>query len=103
MDVFIFAMLVLIMMAMGVLAKDFQFVGLIAGLGLIIMAISVQSSGLDIQTGINITTNSITNVTTTQANYANMFTYFAGITFMKDLLTLVIGGIGALFIVYSVN
>ena len=103
MDIFIFAMLVMMMMAMGVLARDFQFIGLIAGIGLLMIAFSIQTSGLDVQTGINITTNSITNVTTITQNYASMFTYYSGLTFMKDLLTIVLSGIGVLFAVYSLK
>ena len=102
MDIFIWLLFVFIMMAMGVLAKEYQIVGFVAGIGLVMMAFTVQTSGLDVATGVNVTQAS--NITSTvTVNYANLFTYYPGLSYFQNLITILIGGIGILFVAYAIG
>lgn len=103
MDVFIFALLTVILLGTALLTfKSMQLVAAICGIGIFMMALAVMSSGLEVQTGFNETVTLGGNHTERVVNYESIFVFFGGITFMKELLAVVIGGIGVLVLVYSV-
>ena len=104
MDVYLFMLIVSVLIGTAVITvKNMQLVAFVAGIALIMMALSVQSSGLDIQTGFNETVSQYGNHTERIVNYQSVFTFFSGLTFLQQLLALVIGGIGILIVVYSVR
>ncbi len=65
-------------------------------------AFSIQTSGLHISTGWNETINTTLDMTTRVTNYATLDEVWGGLTWLPDLLTLVIAGVGVLILIQSV-
>ena len=104
MDVYIFMAMLSILIGTAVLTiRNLQLVAFITGIAIIMMALVVQSSWLEVQTGFNDTVTLGGNHTQRVVNYQSVFVFFTGLTFLQQLLALVIGGIGILIIVYSVT
>lgn len=100
MEIILLLVLAIIMIAISILGSEYQIVGFIGGIGLVMIAFAVQSSGIEIVTGVTITAvNATTDTVVT--NYSPIETVFSGIDYLATLITIVLGGSGILLALYT--
>lgn len=102
MEVVLLSIFVATFMAMAVLNKQIAFMGLIGGVGLILLGITIATSGLQMQTGLNQTTVGSTEQVT--FTYSNVNSVYTGTDiFVNTLLPIVIGAAGLLAMLYTIT
>lgn len=100
MEVVLLTIFVAMFLGLCVLNKQIAFMGLIGGVGLILLAMTIASSGLQIQTGLNQTTvGSVEEVTFTFSDVNSI--YNGTDVFVQTLLPIVIGAAGLLAVIYT--
>ncbi len=102
MEIVIIAILVGAFLFMAALNRLYPLLGIVSGIGMFMLAFSIQTSGLDMVTGFNETINTTLDMTTRVTNFAPITDVFSGLAFLPDLLTLVLGGVGLLILIQSV-
>ena len=101
MEIILLLIMAIIMIAISILGSQYQIVGFVGGIGLVMIAFVAQSSGIQIVDGTTITSvNATVDIITT--NYVDIDTVFSGIGYLTTLLTLVLGGTGILMALYTV-
>jgi hypothetical protein len=100
MEVILLGIFVAMFLAMAVLNKQIAFMGLIGGAGLILLALTIATSGLQMQVGLNQTTvGSTEQVVFTYDDVNNI--YSGSDIFVNTLLPIVIGAAGLLAVIYT--
>jgi len=100
MEIVLLLILAVIMIAISILGHEYQIVGFIGGIGLVMIAFAAQTSGIDIATGVTITSvNATTDTIVT--NYSPIDTVFTGLDYLTTLITIVLGGTGVLLALYT--
>lgn len=106
MEIIIFGILIGIMLICIAMNRFYALLGMVGGIGLIMLALTIPISGLQAITGLNQISVYDAGLNQTTTNITYVFTpisnVFGGISFIDTLLTLVIGGIGLLVIIQSV-
>lgn len=96
MDIIVFAVLTLLLFGMASLNKYYALIGLVAGIGLIMVALLVQTGDLQIQTGTieNVRTDlNLTNITAVYTDLSQI--HVLGIeSWLKTIISIVFGAAG---------
>lgn len=103
MDILIFVAIAVVFFIMAALNKQHRLVGLVAGIGLIMLALGMQTTGLQIQTGVNQTVFTDTNSSQTMYLYSNLTSMGSGLTEFQIALVIIIGAAGLLIMLNSLS
>jgi len=101
MDIIIVGILIAGMLVMSYMNRYYALLGVVAGIGMLMIALSVQTSGLQVQYGFNETINTALDMTTNVPNYIDIDVLWSGLGWLKDLLSIVLGGVGLLILISS--
>jgi len=96
MEIITLTILVGIMLVIALLDKQFAFLGVAGGIGLVMIALTLQTGGLQYVTGYNVTINTVLNSSTTIQNLVDFSDMW-----LKNLVSLVIAGVGILITLTS--
>jgi len=106
MDIIIFGIIVLLLFVMSFLNNRFSLLGLVAGIGLIMMALLVYTGDLQMQTGTIENVHTELNMTNITAVYSNVSDVLGGATWIKTVVSIVFGAAGLLIFlgaIYKIN
>jgi hypothetical protein len=102
MELVIIVLLAIGFVVVSALNRYYALLGVIAGIGLVMVALSVQTSGIQIVHGQLEAINTTLDTTTITPIYKNLTDVFTGVSWLGNMLSIVLGGIGLLVLVQSV-
>lgn len=106
MEIIVFGIIIGLLFIMAALNKRFQMMGLVAGLGMIMMAMLVYTGDLQMQTGYIENVRTDLNLTNVTAVYANVTDVLGGEPWIKTVVSIVFGAAGLLIFlgtIYSIR
>jgi hypothetical protein len=102
MDIIIFVAVAIVFFTMAALNKQHRLVGLVAGIGLVMLALGVQTTGIQVQTGVNQTVYTALNSSQTIYLYSNMVD-MGNLAMFQVALVIILGAAGLLILLNSVT
>ena len=102
MELTMFMMFVAFFIALGIIGKKISFLGIIGGIGLILLGLTIQTQSIQIVTGLNETTTGSNTVTT--YIYQNVQTVFPDLSvYFLVALTIILAGAGIIIMLQDVG
>ena len=96
MEIIILLIFVMLMLAMACMDKRYPYLGVLAGIGLIVLAMAIPlTSGIQTETGSTSWFNATTNISYTTIDRTNLSTVY-GIDWLDTALMIILGGVGCL-------
>lgn len=103
MEIIVLAIITVLFFIMAALNKQHKLLGLVAGIGLVMLALGVQTTGIQIQTGVNQTVYTDTNSSQTIFLYTDLVNMGSGLSALQIALVIILGAAGLLILLNSVS